>query len=60
MYYHISAYIELRNTSGLWSIHCETLRHLNVESGENWILSLVHAISCHRAKRVLPLPGWER
>jgi len=43
-----------------WSIHCETLRQLNVESGENWILPLVHAISYHRAKRVLPLTGWER
>jgi hypothetical protein len=26
------------------------------ENGENWILPLFHAISDHRAKRVLPLP----
>ena len=60
MYYHKSAYIELRNTSELWSIHCETLRQMNVESGENWILPLFHAISYHRAKSVLLLPGWEQ
>jgi len=42
------------------SIHCETLRQLNVESGENWIMLLFHAISDYWAKRDLPLPGWER
>ena len=60
MYYHKSAYIELRNTSKPWSIHNETLRQLNVERGENWILPLFHTISYHRAKGVLPLQGWER
>ena len=47
-------------TLGGRSIHCDILRQLNGEGGEDWILPLFHAISDHRAKRVLPLPGWER
>jgi len=52
--------ISVMNNLQRMSIHCDILRQLNGESGEDWILPLFHAIFDHWAKRVLPLPGWER